>query len=490
MPANGMTLNCEPRTFWTAEAITRLLVRESVRMMAPHHSRVGTSPDLRRSVTGVSIDTRTLQPGDAFFAIRGERFDGHDYVQAALDAGAGLVVVDREVDAAGPVLLVEDTVAALQRLASAWRDVLAEQGCTVIGVAGSNGKTTTRHMIHSVLQGGERRGVSARSSASSQQPGARRPGSPRRLAGTQSPKSFNNHLGVPLTLLAARAEHDFVVVEIGTNHPGEVATLSALVRPDIAVITSIGEEHLEFFGSVDNVAKEQASLLEYIQRNGVTLIDATSRGVIAKHLPMGADVAWIDGDATVPANLPLPGEHNRRNAALAAAVARRLGVSDAAIRGSLAAVTPVEGRGQAIHFGGDGEPSVTVIHDAYNANPSSMEQALSMLAQWPVAAGGRRVAVLGDMLEGGNGSEAAHERVGQLIRGIEIDTVIFIGPSMASAGRRGYGRDGVAYPHWSDELPAQVAALIEPGDVVLLKASRGMKLERLLPAIEAKFGGG
>ena len=453
--------------------------------------------DAARPVTGVSIDTRTLRSGDAFFAVRGERFDGHDYAAAALGAGAAMAVVERAVDADGPVLLVRNTVAALQRLAAAWRDVLAASGCTVIAVAGSNGKTTTRHMIHTVLS--------------------------RERLGTQSPRSFNNHLGVPLTLLAARAEHAFVVVEVGTNHPGEVAALAEIVRPDLAVITSIGEEHLEFFGSVEGVAREQATLLDYIRPGGVAFMNNNVGAVMereAKRFPRHL-IQWVTGAMPLPDHLASPGSHNRRNAALAAAVARVMGVSDEDVVESLARVEPLAGRCQHLHIG-QTPGGVVVIHDAYNANPTSVAASLNMLAEIAIEAArpadeqadpvdedehvlpaARRVMVLGDMLELGTHAVDRHRRLGDLIvdamHGAILSAaapvvLVAIGELARHIAERIVELDPpedtlrlFVYPVWSDDLPERVAELLQPGDVVLLKASRGMALERLLPAIRERF---
>ena len=198
-------------------------------------------------VAGLWHDTREIQPGQAYLAIKGDQFDGQDFIDKAFEAGAALAIVSAEPATShqppAPLLQVDDTIQALQDLARAYRAELKAGGCKVIGIAGSNGKTTTRHLIHHVLTHAG-------------------------LKGTQSPKSFNNHLGVPLTLLSALPGDDFVACEIGTNHPGEIDFLSAIARPDIAVITSIGEEHLEFFGDLENVAQEELSIIPHVMPSG------------------------------------------------------------------------------------------------------------------------------------------------------------------------------------------------------------------------------
>lgn len=396
--------------------------------------------DLDAPLAGLSTDTRTLEPGQVFLALRGERFDGHDHLAAAFDRGAPMAIASRPSALADPpvgVLLVPDTLAALQRLAAACRDHLAAGRCRVIAIGGSNGKTTTRHLIHHVLSRAGR-------------------------TGTQSPKSFNNHIGVPLTLLAARPEHDFVAVEIGTNHPGEIDALAAIVRPDLAVITSIGEEHLEHFGDLAAVAREEASLLRHVRDGGAAFIGIEGWPDEFEYpLPLGVDLVLFDADDPPAASVALPGLHNRSNAAAAAAVARRLGVDDGTIAAALADVEPVEGRSQVLTL----PDGTTILNDSYNANPTSMRAALDLLAGYAPA---RRVAILGDMLELGDASAAAHRAIAQHARAC-ADVVVLVGERFGG-------------PAWSDAL----VEVVRPGDVVLVKASRGMKLERAVAALRRR----
>ncbi len=378
------------------------------------------------TIAGLSIDTRTLQPGQAFLAIKGEQFDGHSFIYAALNQGAAIAIASDasqiSTDHTSQVLMVPDTLAALQQLASAYRDVLAANQCVVVAVAGSNGKTTTRHLIHQLATAGG-------------------------LRGTQSPKSFNNHLGVPLTLLGARPDHDYVAAELGTNHPGEIAALGRIARPDIAVIVSIGAEHLEFFGDLSGVEREEYSLLDHLSPEGIAF---TPRDELE---PYGGELA-------------LPGEHNRMNAAYAEAVAMHLGIDEDRIAEALRTATPPPGRLNVLRLA----QGVTLIDDTYNANPDSMSAALDVLASREA---GRRVAVLGDMFELGAAAEAGHEAVRQKAHRA-ADVAVFIGSHFHSQG-------------WSDDLPDRIAGLINPGDTVLLKASRGMRLERIIPAIVHRY---
>ena len=410
--------------------------------------------------TGLAHDTRTLVAGHVYLAVEGDRFDGHGYVAEAFARGAHLAIVARDVGpaAAGPTLRVEDPVAALQDLAAAWRDVLAKAGCKVIAVGGSNGKTTTRSLLHHTLTAAG-------------------------LTGTQSPKSFNNHLGVPLTLLAARPQHDFVACEIGTNHPGEVEALAGIAWPDAAVITSIGREHLEHFGTLDGVAHEEAQLMRFVRPGGVVVTPAPAAAAMTPFYDVKENVALLSvtDDAGVPEDLPLEGAHNRMNAALVLGVTRWLNLEPAAAAAALSTAPPVPGRMERLSFG-TGHSAVTVLHDAYNANPDSARAALQHLARQP----GRTVAVLGDMRELGHHAPAAHDEILQHARELEVSTVLAVGPLTAAAA------DGTAAEAWetAEEAAAEAGGVtdhLQPGDTVLLKASRGVGLEALLPAIAKRF---
>ncbi len=413
---------------------------------------------------GVSIDSRAIQPMQVFVAIRGEQFDGHDYIESAIKRGATFAIVQRDGGASSaakrdprlagelarpyPMLRVDDTVKALQQLATAWRKELAAGGCKVIAVTGSNGKTTTRNLIHHLLSA--------------------------RFHGTQSPKSFNNHLGVPLTLLAARADDDFVVAEVGTNHPGEIAPLAEILRPDAAVITTIGQAHIGNFGTRSAIEKEKRSLYDHVAPGG---------------LKVQPD---LQPDDALVGRLPLPGAHMRRNAQAAAVVAQWMGMDKSMIAQRLANAPPLEGRWQTMRLG-----RVTVIHDAYNANPDSAIAAIDLLvtmrlsaeeggassAAKRAAAARRRVLVLGDMRELGEHSAAAHRRVGAHYRKLRDggDLLITIGADARLAGGEH------AFDAEAADMPDRVAALLREGDLVLLKGSRAVRLERLIPAIEERF---
>lgn len=435
--------------FWSTSALVSLV-----------GGRWVGAPPIVDEATGVSIDTRTMKADEVYVAISGENHDGHAYVEAALDAGAALAVIDDAAWAAklehrAGVRVVPDAVAALQSWASAYRDELAIGGCKVIAVAGSNGKTGTRHLLHQTLTACG-------------------------IVGTQSPKSFNNHLGVPLTLLAAKPGNAFVACEIGTNHPGEIDTLSRIVRPDAALMTSIGHEHLEFFGDLEGVAREEAALLPHVLPGGVVFVEADAAERIAPYYDVQENVAMFPVHAerfadVIPEAFPLPGAHQRSNAALVVATARWLGLEDASITNALRTVETAEGRMQTLRYGNQAR-CLTVIHDAYNANPDSMRLALNHLESIGVDRS-LKAALLGDMLELGEHAAAAHAKTFAHASRVAADGRLWcVGERFA---------DGQP---WSDALAEQIVASLSPGDVLLLKGSRGLRLERILPHLEQRFG--
>ncbi len=454
--------------FWSFENLERITGGEW--LIPPHAAAeaspraeaaglTGDPPGIPPHPTGLWHDTRDLQPGQAYLAIKGENHDGHRFVDDAFAKGASLAIVQDALIPRGPnadgwptvgfrpILRVDDTVAALQDLASAYRDTLASGGCRVIAVCGSNGKTTTRHLIHHVLTACG-------------------------LTGTQSPKSFNNHLGVPLTLLAARPGDDFVACELGTNHPGEIAALGEITWPDAAVITSIGREHLEFFKDLDGVAREEASILRFVRPHGLAVMPADVAALIAPYYDVQEGVVLMPilppeaGGWRSPGFVGLPGEHNRMNAALVLALTRWLDLPAQRAEQALATAALPPGRLNVIHLPQD----VTLLDDTYNANPDSMLAGLQTLAARP---GRRRVAILGEMRELGSTSPDAHREIAEQARR-HADHVVLIG--------RGFEAQ-----EWSDDLPDRVVEQLRPGDTILLKASRGMRLERIIPAIEARF---
>ncbi len=577
-------------SFWTIENIARIAggaadPTEPIARAIGQRSVVPTGP----GPLGVTIDTRGVLPGQVFIALKGERVDGHRFVAEAAGRGASMAIVS-DVEAitpappAGfPVVVVHDAVAAMGRLASAYRDTLT--GTLVVAVTGSAGKTTTTRLIAAALGGSGR------------------------LKGTHPAKSFNNAIGVPLTILNASPEDDFLVCEVGTSAPGEIDALARIVRPDVAVITSIGRAHVEFLGSVEGVAQEKSALLRHVRSGWRALADDAvgamddARGVMdagpekalrrrsgsgnpqpaetstlnpdlrskASLGPASVTVAgevehagWrgVSGLALIPTDcdvldefvvgvrnlrrfgrgeradvrlgrvemtpegvwfevendmtgagvdearsashppprpaphfagpkwregggsffIPMLGEHNAMNAAAAIAVARHAGLSDDEIRRGLATAKGAAMRLERKRIGG-----IEVINDAYNANPESMRAAIATLAAVRVPEGGRRVLVLGDMLELGAGSGAAHgEVMGCVVeRSAAFGLVCAVGDGMARAARGVGLRIPVVCEALFDEAAAgRVAAELRAGDVVLLKGSRGMRVERVVEELE------
>ena len=453
-------------------------------------------------VQDISIDSRTVGPGDGFFAINGDRFDGHDFLRQAIELGASILIVDRREPAKAlkeplvPVLLVDNTIRALQDLARAYRAILRQKGVKVIAVTGSNGKTTTRRLIHQALSSHAR--------------------------GYQSPKSFNNHLGVPLTLLNTSLTDRFVVAEVGTNHPGEIAQLADLLRPDVAVITNIGTAHIGHFGSQEAIAREKSSLFSYITRDGLAIIPGDEPLLENITVPNECQLVRVGRSANcdyvlsesqthawgvhfdvqysleqdvfgnwqvhhLSLNIPMLGEHNAINAMMALPIANWdcIDIADEQFAEVMSRATGAEMRMQVQQFG-----NLTLINDAYNANPDSMKAALNTLAHFGDASR-RRVAILGDMLELADFGQSMHEELGTWLamkHASHIDHVILIGKLAAHIAS---GIDRVktkmqytAYPHWNDAVARKVTQDITPSDIILIKGSRGSALERLIPTLE------
>jgi len=446
-------------------------------------------PDLATAPPSrLTTDSRDDQTDAAFLALKGDRFDGHDFLDDVTRAGARAVIVSEPPpDGALPhgvaVIAVDDTRLALQHLARNHRAQLA--AVRVIAITGSAGKTTTKELVHSVLS--------------------------QTLEGTCAPASFNNDIGVPLTLLSAAPKHKYVVVEIGTNGPGEIRHLGTLAQPDIAVITLVGHSHLEGLGTIEDVAAEKASLLRTLPERGTAIVTADSpvlephlrghRMVIRYGVHADAELrltsrgwegpagGWVEINGRDRFHCPLPGPHNAVNTLAAIAVARRLGVSDADINAGLRAHQPSPMRSEIIKRGG-----VHIINDAYNANPESMAAALTMLEEFHSDGEGRRLAVIGSMLELGPAGPALHRAVGErlleLIEAGSLHDVALIGRETRAIAEV-LARDRSSRLRWTHHMDVDAASSgllrdrIRPGDVILLKGSRAIGLDRLLDRLES-----
>ena len=436
----------------------------------------GTLVGLDASFGAVSTDSRSLNSGDLFVALVGPNFDGHDFVAAAEARGAVAAVVSRPMPGALPQILVNDTLSALQRAAESWR---AQFQIPVVAVAGSNGKTTTKELIATILAG---------------------QGPCHSTRGT-----LNNHIGVPLTLLGLEPRHTSAVIEIGANHPGEVAALVPLVRPTVGLVTNAGAEHLEGFGDLDGVARAEGELFAGLEPGATALINADDayanlwaemnratrqlnfgfapgadfRAVGAFRRSGPADVVQEfelvspAGRATV--RLALAGRHNVVNALGAAAAAHACGTSLAEIAAGLARMRAVKGRLQS-HAGVNG---AQLIDDSYNANPSSLSAGLEVLAAFP----GERWLVLGDMNELGGQSRDAHVSAGHEARERGVTRLFAVGAfTPESVGAFGPGGEWFAD---ATALSSHVRTLLSPGVTVLVKGSRSNRLERVVDALRA-----
>jgi UDP-N-acetylmuramoyl-tripeptide--D-alanyl-D-alanine ligase len=447
---------------------------------------------LPQAVSGLSIDSRTVAPGEAYFAIKGDVHDGHAFVDAALKAGAALAVVERaqrdKFAADAPLLVVDDVLAALVDLAHAAR---ARLGAQVIAVTGSVGKTSTKEAL-------------------------------RRVLGAQGPThasaaSFNNHWGVPLSLARCPASARFAIFEIGMNHAGEIEPLVRMVRPHVAIITTVEPVHLEFFAGIEAIADAKAEIFAGLEPGGTAVLNrdnsqfarlsrrAKKLGVsrlvsfgahkksdarlldLSLHATCSAVHAAILGQ-DVTYKLGMPGRHMAMNSLAVLAAAALAGADLALAALALSQVEPAAGRGvrRALEVAG-GE--ALLIDESYNANPASMAAALNVLGQAPVGAHGRRIAVLGDMLELGPTSAALHGGLLEAVRANHIDLVYCCGPLMRnlwdalSTGKRG------GYAESAAALEAQAVAAIRAGDAIMVKGSLGSKMKTIVNALEKRFPG-
>lgn len=438
--------------------------------------------DLALPVAGVSIDSRTLQIGEAFFAIRGHRHDGHENVGEAAAHGACCVVVHALPDdppAGVPLVLVDDTTVALGRVAARHR---ARFSIPLVAVTGSNGKTTTKELIAAVLAP--------------------------RFSVLKSEASFNNQWGLPLTLLRLTSAHEAAVVEIGTNQPGEIATLAALAAPTLGVVTTVAEVHTEFLGSLEGVREEKAALVRALPVSGAAVLNADDPRVLgmatdtaARVLTFGtmssADVHLAsavaedtetigftlehDGERAA-VRLALVGRHNVINALAAAATGVALGLPLADIAQGLGAARAIKGRCVWREARG-----VRILDDTYNANPVSVRAALETAV---VRRGrGRLVVVLGDMLELGTLADEAHHEVGRLVATVGADELVGVGPraQLAVEAARAAGLGEARHLLTFEDTVAHLLKRLAPGDTVLVKGSRGMRLERVVDALLARI---
>src|SRR5277367_4380952 len=438
--------------------------------------------DPKAVAQGYSIDSRTIRPGELFFAVKGELMDGHDFVTQAIEKGAVAAVIrtdqaPRYTDK--PRLIpVNDTLVALQTLASAVRRLW---GKPLIGVTGSTGKTTTKDAIANVLSS--------------------------RFRVLKSEGNFNNHFGLPLMLLKIEPEHEAAVIEMGMSHRGEIAALAKVAQPEIGVVTNVAPVHLEFFDSVADIARAKYELIESLPAGGTAILNAddeyvsqfgrdfhgkvvlygmkTSADVRAEnvqsHGAAGSVFEVASGGCREHATLPLVGKHNIYNALAAVAVGLERGLTPSEAVGALVSLSASDKRGQVVQLG-----NITVVNDCYNCNPKALEAMVDALAAMP---GRRRIVVAGEMLELGPAAEQMHWSSGEHIAEKKIDMLLGVrglAQHIVEAARRsGVHAEFVETPEEAGEWLARES---RDGDVILLKASRGVKLERALDTWKARTG--
>jgi len=431
---------------------------------------------------GYSIDSRSIQAGELFFAVKGERLDGHDYVNSALEKGAVAAVVSKaemhRYSSQARLLPVEDALVALQNLAAAVRRLW---GKPLIGITGSAGKTTTKEAIAHVLAA--------------------------RFKILKSEGNFNNHFGLPLMLLKLQPEHDLAVIEMGMSHAGEIRALAKIAQPEIGVVTNVAPVHLEFFDSLAGIARAKYELIESLPTTGTAILNADDEYVsqfgrdykgkvitygtkptaevraenVVSQGAEGSEFDVVSPCGTHHARVPLVGEHNILNALAAVAVACSRGMSFPEAIAALATLKPADKRGQVLQLG-----NITVINDCYNSNPKALNAMVDALAGMNAK---RRIVVAGEMLELGPSGEQMHREAGKHVAEKKIDLLIGI-RGMAKAMMEGAIDAGgkaefVATPEQAGEWLARET---KDGDVVLLKASRGVKLEKALEIWKAKRG--
>ncbi|MCK5148220.1 UDP-N-acetylmuramoyl-tripeptide--D-alanyl-D-alanine ligase [bacterium] len=431
-------------------------------------------------INSVCMDSRQVRAGSVFFALPGEITDGHMFIADALKKGAVLIITDECHPATDKykdndrVYAVKDTITALQAAATAYRSTF---DYPVIAITGTNGKTTTKEILTAVLS--------------------------KKYSVNASPGNLNNHLGVPLSIFQWSMQADMAVVEMGMNHPGEIARLCEIARPTHGVITNIGSGHLAFLKDLDGVANAKSELLEYLSDNGIAYLNGDDPmlkeriGIVQDCTTFGFSVTnQVKGEVidsykngyyglrfeNIDMCVPLLGQHNLMNALAAVTIGRSFNVALPEIKKAIEEIVPVKQRMQLSKAG-----EVKIINDSYNANPSSMHAALKSLAE--IECTGKRYAVLGDMAEMGESSESAHQQVGELISELAIDRLYLFGAAM-SVAEDSANRCGFDHTYHFEEHRSMIEILIkevQPGDALLIKGSRSMRMEIVAEELIAHF---
>jgi UDP-N-acetylmuramoyl-tripeptide--D-alanyl-D-alanine ligase len=454
--------------------------------------RAAPSAPLTSAVGGISIDSRTLEPGDLFFAIRGAQHDGHDHVARAFESGAAAAVVSRErasqLAALGAAFAVEDTLHAMERLGVAAR---ARSKARIVAVTGSVGKTTVKEMLRAMLTAcGETHASAA---------------------------SYNNHWGVPLTLARMATNARFGVFEMGMNHAGEIAPLSRMARPHVALVTTIAPVHIEYLGSIEAIADAKAEIFLGLEPQGTAVLNraapqferlakaAASRG--ARVLSFGRDVdcdarlidvGAIEGGSRVTTRilerelafeLGAPGVHMAENALGALLAAEALGADLEACATALRRFSPQRGRGERFSVPTPDGPA-TIIDESYNANPASMRAALALLAATKPGPKGRRIAVIGDMLELGPKAAAMHAELAADLSANNVDLLFGAGPLTRALYEAAPASMRAVWTERSSDLTDEVARTLRGGDIAMVKGSNGSRMGPLVAALRDRFAHG
>jgi len=451
--------------------------------------------DVHQTFRNVSTDTRQKNPGGLFVPLKGEKFDGHDFLKEAVAAGATVILVDHqvknldEIKSVASVVRVADTLKALQSLARYWRKMLTAK---VVGITGSNGKSTAKDFTAKILE--------------------------QKFLVSVSQKSFNNHIGVPLTLLSANLEDEVVILEMGMNHAGELSALSKIATPDLVLCTMVGRAHIgNFSGSQQGVADAKEEI--YLSNPQATMIfnfdneftikmfervvklKGTDKAMVFSSFSAGAEVSLrathleLDGirvsghigGVKGEAKVPVFGRQNVVALMAASSVAYALGLEPEEIWARLPLCHTGWGRNQLLKL----SSGPLVLFDAYNANPDSMSILLKNLFEISVAQGGRKIAVLGEMLELGDLAAKSHQELGELAGSIDLEFVCFVGPSFrhfeSGLKNSGFSKNYIVSDTYEDSLALKVQAMLKPHDVVVMKASRGVRLERMLKVWHPDF---
>lgn len=440
--------------------------RRAISSFASYLNIEKSFPDVE--ICGVEKDNRSIKTGDLFVAIRGEKFDGHNFAASAVENGAVAVLCERELEVGVPCLVVEDSIRGLQAIARGYR---AEFSPKVVGVTGSVGKTTTKEMIASVLS--------------------------EKYNTLKTEGNLNNEIGLPFTVLNLNKNHEAAVIEMGMNHFGEISRLTRIASPDIAVISAIGESHIEFLGSKEGILKAKLEILEGLSDDGTVILNGDDEYLIslkgklpfktiyygitnnesdifatAKSVSLNEIIFTVRGTENFEFKINCGGEHNLKNALAAVAVGRELGLSNEEIARGLDKFENTGMRQKIIKKDGR-----TIINDCYNANPDSMRASLKLLSDIE----GRKIAVIADMLELGESSKDAHTELGRLAA--DMADIIFVTGNMRECVKAGAGDAEIYVFEDVASLCAKLKEIWTEGDTVLVKASRGMRLERVVESL-------